>query len=107
MKQATALKKNRSIKIHSQSGYNYSQIPAIMLSGKWLRTLGFEIGDYISVSCENGRLVITPDVGKAAMKQAEAEFMEKEMKELQKRFAAEKEKLRLQFVAEHKTEYGA
>ncbi|WP_417192604.1 SymE family type I addiction module toxin [Blautia sp.] len=29
-----------------------------MLKGQWLKELGFEIGDYISVSCENGKLII-------------------------------------------------
>ena len=62
--------------------------------------MGFEIGDYITVSCEEGKLIITPDAEKAAMAKAEAEFMEKGMKKLQKRFQAEKEQLHAQFVAE-------
>lgn len=62
--------------------------------------MGFEIGDYISVSCEDGKLIITPDAEKATMAKAETEFMEKEMKKLQKRFQAEKEQLHAQFVAE-------
>ena len=51
-------------------------------------------------------MVITPDTEKAAMKEAEAAFMEKEMKLLQKKFEAEKEKLRARFVAEKTAEYG-
>jgi hypothetical protein len=39
------------------------------------------------------------------MEKAEAEFMEKEMKKLQKNFQAEKEQLHAQFVAERATEY--
>ena len=70
-----------------------------------LEEMGFEIGDYISVSCEDGKLIITPDAEKAAMAKAETEFMEKEMKKLQKRFQAEKEQLHAQFVAESSTEY--
>ena len=62
--------------------------------------MGFEIGDYIRVSCEDGKLIITPDAEKATMAKAETEFMEKEMKKLQKRFQAEKEQLHAQFVAE-------
>lgn len=69
--------KNRSMKVHSQSGRNYKATPTIILKGQWLQEMGFEIGDYISASCENGKLIITPDVEKAAMEQAEAEFMEK------------------------------
>ena len=99
--------KNRSMKVHSQSGRNYKATPTIILKGQWLQKMGFEIGDYISVSCENGKLIITPDVEKAAMEQAEAEFMEKEMKKLQKNFRKEKEMLHAQFVAEGAAKYMA
>ena len=99
--------KNRSMKVHSQSGRNYKATPTIILKGQWLQEMGFEIGDYISVSCENGKLIITPDVEKAAMEQVEAEFMEKEMKELQNKFRKEKEMLHAQFVAERAAEYAA
>ena len=71
-----------------------------MLKGMWLKELGFDIGDYISVTCEEGRLVITPDAERAAVKAAEAEYMEREMKALQKRYEAEKVKIRAQMVAE-------
>jgi antitoxin component of MazEF toxin-antitoxin module len=54
------------------SGYKYQSTPTIMLKGNWLKELGFDIGDYISVSCENGKLVITQDVEMAAVKEAEA-----------------------------------
>ena len=97
--------KIRSMKVHEQSGYNYKATPTIILKGQWLKEMGFEIGDYITVSCEDGKLVITPDAEKAAMAKAEAEFMEKGMKKLQKRFQAEKEQLHAQFVAERNTEY--
>ena len=53
--------KKRSIKVYGQSGYKYQETPTIMLKGMWLKELGFNIGDYISVTCEDGRLVITPD----------------------------------------------
>lgn len=99
--------KNRSMKVHSQSGRNYKATPTIILKGQWLQKMGFEIGDYISVSCENGKLIITPDTEKAAMEKAETEFMEKEMKKLQKRFRKEKEMLHAQFVAERTAEYMA
>ena len=91
--------------MHGTSGYRYKATPTIMLKGEWLKELGFEIGDYVSVSCENGKLVITPDAEMVAMKEAEAAFMERETKLLQKRFEAEKEKLRAQLVAERKADY--
>ena len=99
-------KKSRSLKVLSQSGYKYRETPTIQLKGQWLKELGFNIGDYISISCENGKLIITPDAEKAAMKEAEAAFMEREMKSLNKRFAAEKKRLHAQYVAERETQYG-
>ena len=100
-----AFKKNRSMKVHGTSGYRYNATPTIMLKGEWLKELGFEIGDYVSVCCENGKLVITQDAEMAAMKEAEAAFMERETKLLQKRFEAEKDKLHAQFVAEREADY--
>lgn len=99
--------KNRSMKVHSQSGRNYKATPTIILKGQWLQEMGFEIGDYISVSCENGKLIITSDAERAAMERAEAEFMEKEMKKLKRKFQKEKEQLHAQFVAERAAEYAA
>lgn len=56
-----AFKKNRNMKVHGTNGYRYKETPTIMLKGEWLRKLGFDIGGYVSVSCENGKLVITPE----------------------------------------------
>ena len=98
--------KNRSMKVYGMSGYKYQQVPTVMLKGKWLEQLGFAIGDFVSVSCENGKIIITPDAEKAAMKDAEAAFMERERASLKKRFEAEKEKIRAQFVAEQEARYG-
>ena len=100
--------KKRSIKVVSQSGYNYKATPTIMLKGQCLKNLGFDIGDYVSITCENGKLVITPDTERAAMAKAEAEaaFMEREMVSLKKKFEAEKSKLHAQFVAEREARYG-
>ncbi len=72
-----------------------------------LKEWGFEIGDYVSVSYENSKLVITPDVERVAFVEGETLFMEQETKKLQKRFEAEKAKIRAQFVTERKVEYGA
>ncbi len=49
-----AIMKNRNLKVIAQSGYKYRETPTITLKGQWLKDLGFEIGDYVSVSCENG-----------------------------------------------------
>lgn len=92
--------KKRSIKVYGQSGYKYKETPMIMLKGMWLKELGFDIGDYISVTCEDGKLIIMPDTERAAMKAAEEEFIEREMKALRKRYKAEKAKNRAEMVAE-------
>lgn len=90
--------KKRSVKVYGQSGYKYKETPTIMLKGLWLKEAGFDIGDYISVICEDGKIIITQDAERAAVKAAEAEFMEREMKALQKRYEAEKVKIRAQMV---------
>ena len=92
--------KKRSIKVYGQSGYKYRETPTIMLKGMWLKEAGFDIGDYISVTCEDGKIVIAQDAERAAVKAVEAEFMDREMKALQKRYEAEKVKIRAQMVAE-------
>ena len=92
--------KKRSVKVYGQSGYKYRETPTIMLKGLWLKEAGFDIGDYISVTCEDGKIIITQDAERAAVKAAEAEFMEREMKALQKRYEDEKVKIRAQMVAE-------
>ena len=53
----------------------------ITLKGQWLKELGFDIGDYVSISCENGKLVITLDDESAAMAEAETAFMEREIQQ--------------------------
>ena len=92
--------KKRSVKVYGQSGYKYRETPTIMLKGLWLKEAGFDIGDYISVTCEDGKIIITQDAERAAVKAAEAEYMVREMKALQKRYEAEKVKIRAQMVAE-------
>ena len=92
--------KKRSVKVYGQSGYKYRETPTIMLKGMWIKEVGFDIGDYISVTCEDGKIIITQDAERAAVKAAEAEFMEREMKALQKRYEAEKVKIRAQMVTE-------
>lgn len=56
-KEEIKMAKKRSIKVYGQSGYKYRETPTIMLKGQWLKEAGFEIGDYISVTCEDGKLI--------------------------------------------------
>ena len=67
--------KKRSVKVYGQSGYKYRETPTIMLKGLWLKEDGFDIGAYISVTCENGKIIIAQDAERAAVKSTEAEFM--------------------------------
>ena len=77
-KEEIIMSKKRSIKVYGQSGYKYRETPTIMLKGMWLKEAGFDVGDYISVTCENGKIVIAQDAERAALKAAEAEFMDRE-----------------------------
>lgn len=52
-------KKSRRLKVYGQSnGYNYKEVPTIVLKGKWLEAAGFDIGTDLMVECENGKLTI-------------------------------------------------
>ena len=59
------------LKVVAQSGYKYRETPTIPFKGLWLSEAGFQIGDYISVKCEDGRLIIEPDTERAAIIEAE------------------------------------
>ena len=63
------MSKKRSIKVYGQSGYKYREIPTIMLKGMWLKKAGFDVGDYISVTCEDDKIVIAKDTERAAINQ--------------------------------------
>ena len=95
-----ARKNVRELKVCAQSGYNYKSVPAIRLMGQWLEDAGFHIGDPVSVRCEDGKLIITPDTARAELIEAEKVFMEKETRKLHESFMKEKKELRAQFVAE-------
>lgn len=97
--------KRRSIKVYGQSGYKYQETPTIMLKGMWLKELGFEIGDYISIVCEDGKLIITLDTERAEREKAEAEIMESESKAMRKRVKEKRRQLLEQRVAESQIEY--
>lgn len=97
--------KRRSIKVYGQSGYKYQETRTIMLKGMRLKESGFEIGDYISVVCEDGKLIITPDAERAELEKAEAEIMENERKAMQKRVKDKRRQLLEQRMAENQIEY--
>lgn len=49
--------KFRKMKVYCSSGYNYKNIPSIILKGDWLKEAGFDIGGLIQVECENGNIL--------------------------------------------------
>ena len=48
----------KELKIYKGSGRNYTPIPQIIIQGKWLRPLGFFVGDKVTVTQEGNRLII-------------------------------------------------
>lgn len=52
-------KKTRKLKVYGQSGYNYQDIPTIILKGKWLREAGFGIGDGVTVELNDEKIIVT------------------------------------------------
>ncbi len=49
---------SRKLKIYSGSGKNYTHHPQIIIQGKWLRPLGFFVGDKVTVTQEGKRLIV-------------------------------------------------
>ncbi len=53
-------KNNRRLKVYGQSnGYNYQDVPTIVLKGKWLQAAGFDIGSDLLVECGDRKLTIS------------------------------------------------
>lgn len=52
--------KERKLKITYTPGTEYKeQTPRIVLQGKWLKELGFEVGEHIIISATNENIVIS------------------------------------------------
>lgn len=49
---------SRKLKVYSGSGKNYTHHPQIIIQGKWLRPLGFFVGDKVTVTQEGNRLIV-------------------------------------------------
>ena len=90
--------KDRSIKVYGQSGYKYQETPTIVLKGKWLAECGFYVGEYVSIRCEEGKLLITLDKERKNLESAKAIFLDKEIETLRKRFQKEFEEQGSQFL---------
>lgn len=56
------MKNPRTLKVYETfqaRQWKYIAIPEIQLKGKWLRDLGFEIGDQIEIKQQKNKLTIT------------------------------------------------
>lgn len=60
----SVLKEKREVRIYNGRGNNYGK-PLLMLQGKWLQELGFMVGDRVTITCQNNKLVIE-NAGEAA-----------------------------------------
>ena len=49
--------KDRHLKIYKALGQKRN-IPRINLQGDWLSQLGFQVGDHVVVSCNQGKLIV-------------------------------------------------
>ena len=48
----------RKITVYKGSTKDHTPVPRITLQGQWLDSIGFSIGDRLTVKCEPGRLTI-------------------------------------------------
>lgn len=51
-------KKQRTPHVINQSGYQYQDVPAIILHDKWLGHFGFSVGNSVIIDCSDKELVI-------------------------------------------------
>ena len=52
--------KERKLKVTYAPGSEYKeQIPRIVLQGKWLKELGFEVGEHVTINYSNENIVVT------------------------------------------------
>ena len=91
-------------RIHEFLMFTYEMVAAghVDLKGKGNKVRRFFFSPKVQQECAE----YADKHEKAAMKEAEAAFMEREMKSLNKRFAVEKKRLHAQYVAERETQYG-
>ena len=81
----------RKLKVYAQSmsGGNYTQVPTIILKGQWLKTAGFEAGDYVEVEveCDGDKITLTkttPPEAKSTKRSLEEKINELDSKQRKK-----------------------
>ena len=66
---------SRKLKIYEQSmgGGNYTQVPTILLKGKWLEEAGFKPGEYVEVVVEGDKITLSkttpPEIKKVLLEE--------------------------------------
>lgn len=95
----------RELTVSEATNYGRRTAPMLRIQGLWLQELGFNVGDPVLVKCEDGKLIITPDIARVELMEAEKAFMEEGTKKLHKKFLKEKSELHARFVAERKSGY--
>lgn len=65
-----AMKGKREVRIYNGRGSNYGK-PLLMLQGNWLQEMGFSVGDRVTITCQNNKLVIENAGGAAVHMVAE------------------------------------
>ena len=48
----------RKLKVYGNQNRDFTGDPFILLKGKWLKELGFSIGNYIEIDCEKNEIII-------------------------------------------------
>ena len=80
---------SRKLKIYEQSmgGGNYTQVPTILLKGKWLEEAGFKPGEYVEVVVEEDKITLsktTPPEAKSTKRSLEEKINELDSKQRKK-----------------------
>lgn len=52
----------RELTVYSGGGSYRKPFPQIILQGQWLKSLGFSVGDKITVICDRDRIVIKKSI---------------------------------------------
>ena len=79
----------RKLKVYAQSmgGGNYTQVSAVILKWQWLKTAGFEVGDYVEVECDGDKITLTkttPPEDKSTKRPLEEKINELDSKQRKK-----------------------
>lgn len=90
----------RELKISSTNSYGSKDSPMLRIRGRWLEELGFNIGDYVLVKCEDGKLTVTADRNGSGFREKELAYLDEEMKKLKTKYEKEKKMIYRKVMSE-------